>query len=380
MDVTADGGFLRFFADLPDPRGVNKVHKLLDMIVIAVMAVICGADGWSEVALFGRCKHQWLATFLELPNGIPSHDTFGRVFARLDPDAFERCFLAWMSTLVELSGGRLVAIDGKSIRRSFEHAWDKSSMAHMVSALVSQDGNRLVFGQVAVQDKSNEITAIPKLLELMDLKGAVVTIDAMGTQREVAQTILDGGGDYVLALKANWPATLKAVQALFDTPPRGGTRQTHQTIDTSHGRTETRRYRVCCELGEFFARPGTRDSPAFPGVAMVGMVQSHTERDGKIEQETRYYLCSTKLDAETFGRVVRGHWGIENGLHWVLDVVFRDDLARLRTDHGPANMAVVRHMAINLLRQATPSTSLKNRRKRAGWNTDYLAELIRQAA
>src|SRR5271165_5409319 len=165
MDVTADGGFLRFFADLPDPRGVNKVHKLLDMIVIAVMAVICGADGWSEVALFGRCKHQWLATFLELPNGIPSHDTFGRVFARLDPDAFERCFLAWMSTLVELSGGRLVAIDGKSIRRSFEHAWDKSSMAHMVSALVSQDGNRLVFGQVAVQDKSNEITAIPKLLE-----------------------------------------------------------------------------------------------------------------------------------------------------------------------------------------------------------------------
>src|SRR5258708_40162724 len=197
MDVTVASGFLRFFGDLPDTGGVNKIHKLHDLIVIAVMAVICGADGWEEVALFGQCKHKWLATFLELPGGIARHDTFGRVFSLLDPDAFERCFLACMTALVELAEGRLVAIDGKSIRRSFEHAWDKSGMTHLVSAMLCQGDNRLVFGQVAVEDKSNEITAIPKLLELMDLRGAVVTIDAMGTQREIAAKILDGGGDYV---------------------------------------------------------------------------------------------------------------------------------------------------------------------------------------
>lgn len=245
MDVTAASGFLRFLADLPDPRGVNKIHKLHDLIVIAVMAVICGADGWAEVALFGRCKHKWLATFLELPGGIPSHDTFGRVFSLVNPDAFERCFLAWMSALVELAGGRLVAIDGKSIRCSFQQAWDKSGMIHLVSALVSQGGNRVVFGQVAVADKSNEITAIPRLLELMDLKGAVVTIDAIGTQREIVKQIIDGQGDYLLPVKENQPALHEKVKALMDEAALGpvdGVDVGHfEQRDQDHGRIETRK-------------------------------------------------------------------------------------------------------------------------------------------
>ncbi len=216
MEATATGGVLRYFSDLPDPRTGNHVtHKLHDLIVIAILAVVCGADGWAQVALWGRCKHKWLATFLDLPGGIPSHDTIGRVFARLDPDAFERCFLAWTASVVELSAGRLVAIDGKSIRRSFERGWDKSGMAHLVSAFVSQGDNRLAFAQVAVADKANEIVAIPRLLELLDLDGAVVTIDAIGCQRDIAGRIVAGGGDYLLPVKENQPTLRAEVEAAF---------------------------------------------------------------------------------------------------------------------------------------------------------------------
>jgi predicted transposase YbfD/YdcC len=377
MPKSAPVSFLVHFAALSDPRQAAKVlYPLPEILLILLCGTLANADDFVELALWGRENLEFLRRFARFEHGIPSHDTLCEVIAAIDADAFRACFTSWVDSLRD-TAPEVIAIDGKTSRRSGARSGGREPL-HTVSAWATRQ--RLVLGQEAVQTKSNEITAIPLLLQRLELHGALVTIDAMGTQREVAQTILDGGGDYVLALKANWPATLKAVQALFDTPQRGHARKTHQTVDTSHGRSETRRYRVCSELGEFFTRPGTRDSPTFPGVAMVGMVESQTERDGKIEQETRYYLCSTKLDAETFGRVVRGHWGIENRLHWVLDVVFRDDLARLRTDHGPANMAVVRHMAINLLRQATPSTSLKNRRKRASWNTNYLAQLIRQAA
>jgi predicted transposase YbfD/YdcC len=387
MDVTADGGFLRFFADLPDPRGVNKVHKLLDMIVIAVMAVICGADGWSEVALFGRCKHQWLATFLELPNGIPSHDTFGRVFARLDPDAFERCFLAWMSTLVELSGGRLVAIDGKSIRRSFEHAWDKSSMAHMVSALVSQGGNRLVFGQVAVQDKSNEITAIPKLLELMDLKGAVVTIDAMGTQRHIAKKIVEGGGNYLLPVKENQPALHEKVAALMDEAALGAVPGLNvgyfEQSDEGHGRVETRRTWVVNDMASL----GQPLLDLWPGLLGGSLVLIERERKdlgdptGKTTVERVYYISSLggcdNAAAEAMARYARGHWAVENNLHWQLDVSFGEDERRIRRGHGAENFSRLNRIALNLLkRDQSVKIGIKGKRLNAGWDHDYLLGLI----
>jgi predicted transposase YbfD/YdcC len=387
MDVTADGGFLRFFADLPDPRGVNKVHKLLDMIVIAVMAVICGADGWSEVALFGRCKHQWLATFLELPNGIPSHDTFGRVFARLDPDAFERCFLAWMSTLVELSGGRLVAIDGKSIRRSFEHAWDKSSMAHMVSALVSQGGNRLVFAQVAVQDKSNEITAIPKLLELMDLKGAVVTIDAMGTQRHIAKKIVEGGGNYLLPVKENQPALHEKVAALMDEAALGAVPGLNvgyfEQSDEGHGRVETRRTWVVNDMASL----GQPLLDLWPGLLGGSLILIERERKdlgdptGKTTVERVYYISSLSgcdnAAAETMARYARGHWAVENNLHWQLDVSFGEDERRIRRGHGAENFSRLNRIALNLLkRDQSVKIGIKGKRLNAGWDHDYLLGLI----
>ena len=237
-----------------------------------------------------------------------------------------------------------------------------------------------MLGQEAVAEKSNEIIAIPLLLQHLELSGANVTINAMRTQTQIAQTILDRGGDYVLALKQNRPATFTEVEALFAAPPPSIAIGVHQTIDGEHGRIETRTPCVCHDVDWLFSDHRYPGEPAFPGLPMVGMIESRTERDGKVEQERRYYLGSTQPDAETFARVVRSHWRIENRLHWMVDVVFHDDLARLRTGHGPVNMAVVKHMALNLLKQAKTTTSLKNRRKRAGWSTDYLAAVIQQAA
>jgi predicted transposase YbfD/YdcC len=389
MDVTAADGFLRFFLDLPDFRGVNKIHKLLDMIVIAVMAVICGADGWAEVSLFGRCKQKWLATFLELPGGIPSHDTFGRVFARLDPDAFERCFLAWMSALVKVSDGRLVAIDGKSIRRSFEHSWDKSGMAHMVSALVSEGGNRVVFGQVAVADKSNEITAIPKLLELMDVKGAVVTIDAMGTQREIAGKIIDGGGDYVLPVKENQPALHEKVKTLMDEAVLGGIAGLNvghfEQSNEGHGRAETRRLSIVNDMNSL----GKSLLDLWPGLAGGSLVMIERERKdlgdptGKTTVERCYYISSLggcdNAAAEAMARYIRGHWTVENNLHWQLDVSFGEDQRRIRKGHGAENFSRLSRIALNLLKRNTSvKAGIKGKRLNAGWDHDYLLSLISQ--
>jgi predicted transposase YbfD/YdcC len=247
----------------------------------------------------------------------------------------------------------------------------------LVSAWASRQ--RLVLGQEAVAGKSSEIKAIPLLLERLALRGALVTIDAIGTQNAIAETILGRGGDYLLALKANRPATFKDVEAFFAEPSPEGI-ETCTTTDGDHGRIETRHHAVCHDVSWLLSDRRYPGEVAFPGLAMIGMVESQTERNGKASRERRYYLSSARLDAQTFARAVRGHWGIENRLHWVLDVVFKDDLARLRTGHAPENMAVVRHMATNLLHQAMPSTSLKNRRKRAAWNTGYLEALLRQAA
>ena len=387
MDATATGGFLRFFNDLADPRTGNITHKLQDMIVIAVMAVICGADGWVQVEMWGQCKSKWLSTFLELPRGIPSHDTFSRVFALLDPDAFERCLLSWMAALVELSGGRLVAIDGKSIRRSFEHGWDRSGMAHLVSAFVSQGGNRLVFSQVAVKDKQNEIVAIPRLLELLDLKGAVVTIDAIGCQREIAAKIVKAGGDYILPVKENQPALRQAVEGMMKVLEldhakgmAGESVDYFEQSEEGHGRREKRRVWLSDQVQVL----GKELLELWPGLAGVALVERHRQDlgdfSGKVSIERQLYILSLKdTDAQTVAGYVRGHWSVENNLHWQLDVSFSEDERRTRKGHGAENFSRLCRIALNLLKKDTSvKVGIKSKRLKAGWDHDYLLRLISQ--
>jgi predicted transposase YbfD/YdcC len=377
--------FLTFFTDLPDPRQAAKVlYPLPEILLILLCGTLAGADDFVEIVTWADQQQEFLRRFLPFAQGIPSHDTLGDVVGALDPELFGACFAAWVDSLRAATpqapdGAQdepaVIAIDGKTSRRSHDRKRGRDPL-HLLSAWASRE--RLVLGQEAVSGKSNEIKAIPRLLQRLDLSGALVTIDAMGTQRDIADIILQRGGNYVLSLKANWPAMLAAAKSVFE-QATAATLQTFQTSERAHGRTETRQVSVCTDLPAFFTRKGTRDSPAFPGVGMLARIESTTERGDKIETDTRYFLCSTQLSAKQLARVVRTHWHIENRLHWVLDVVFHEDLARLRNDNAPANMAIVRHMAINLLRQATPTMSLKNRRKRAGWNTTYLEAVLRQA-
>jgi predicted transposase YbfD/YdcC len=387
MDASASGGFLRFFMDLTDPRDRNALHKLHDMIVIAVMAIVCGADSWVQVQFWGECKQKWLSTFLDLPNGIPSHDTFGRVFSLLDPDEFERRFLAWMSAVVELSEGRLVAIDGKAIRRSFEHGWNKTAMTHLVSAFVCQGDNRLVFSQIAVEEKSNEIVAIPRLLDLLDLQGAVVTIDAIGCQREIAEKIVNGGGDFILPAKENQPTLHGKVQALMDDlildyakKIEGTQVGCHEQSDKGHGRLETRKVYVSDDISGL----GKDLLKLWPGLGCIAMVE-RTRQDlgdysGKISVERCYYISSLKtIGAKAMGRYIRGHWAVENNLHWQLDVSFNEDQNRTRKGHGAENYSRLNRIALNLIkREKTCKGSIKTRRLLAGWDHDYLLRLMQQ--
>jgi len=367
---------LDHFAALEDPRQRAKVlYPLPEILLLLLCATLAGADDVTEVGLWGGENLAFLRRFLPYRHGIPSHDTLGEVLAALDPELFEACFTAWVEGLREAEPD-LIAIDGKTSRRTHARSKGRGPL-HLVSAWASRQ--RLVLGQEAVAGKSNEITAIPLLLERLALKGALVTIDAIGTQNEIARTILTRGGDYLLALKANRPATFKDVEAFFADPPPDGI-ETCTTTDGDHGRIETRRHVVCHDVAWLFSDRRYPGEVAFPGLAMIAMVESRIEREGKLTRERRYYLSSARLDAAAFAQAVRGHWGIENRLHWVLDVVLRDDLSRLRSGHAPENMAAIRHMATNLLHRAKPTTSLKNRRKRAGWNTSYLESLIRQSA
>jgi predicted transposase YbfD/YdcC len=400
MDVTATGevcaspaaGFLRFFKDMPDPRGCNKLHNFGDLLVIAVLAIICGADGWAQVALFARSKCKWLETFLELPSGIPSHDTFGRVFALMDPDALERCFRAWMSELVGACGGKLIAIDGKAIRRSFRNAWDKNGMVHLVSAFVRE--NAMVFGQLAVEDKSNEITAIPKLLDLIDVKGAVVTIDAMGCQRDIAQKIVGNGADYILAVKDNQKGLAEAARRMMNDValdhakrrvPKGKKSglhyDFHETVDGDHGRIETRRVFVSDSLEALESLASD-----WKGLGTVVMVESKREMIGAngpdqvaaVSVERRLYISSIKTcDAARMADLVRGHWSVENNLHWQLDVSFSEDQNRIRSGHGAENHSRLCRLALNLLkRDQTVKAGIKGKRLTAGWDHNYLLGLI----
>jgi predicted transposase YbfD/YdcC len=376
MDVGARAGILRSFATLPDPRVKRtRKHELIDLVTIAICGVICGADGWAQIAEFGRCKQKWLATFLALPHGIPSHDTFGRVFARLDPAAFEGCFLAWMNALAHKPFGRLIAVDGKTLRGSFDAATQRSPL-HLVSAWCEQ--NQTVLGQWATAAKSNEITAIPQLLELLDIDGAVVTTDALGCQTAIAAKIVAGNADYVLQVKGNQPKLEAELAALFDECIRGdpyaAASQSFMDVDKGHGRVETRR---CWMTTQIDTLPG-RENWASLGSAVC--VESLRRVGQKEQRERRYYISSIdQLDARRMLERVRGHWGVENGLHWCLDVSFDEDRRRIRQGHAAENFSRLSRIALNLLKQErTNKHGIKTKRLRCGWDHDYLLTVLTQ--
>lgn len=366
---------LDHFSALSDPRQQWRViYPLPEILLLVLCATLCGMEDFVEVRLWGRQRLAFLRRFLPYERGIPAHDTLNHVINALDPELFKTCFAAWVEALRD-GEGDLIAIDGKTSRRSHARAKGREPL-HMVSAWAARQ--RLVLGQQATDAKSNEITAIPLLLERLELTGALVTIDAMGTQAAIAETIVKRGGDYLLALKANWPTTCAEVERFFADPTETLRQQPFQTTDNDHGRLEIRRHRVCHDIAWLFSERRYPGEPNFPHLAMIGMVETEVMRNAKSEHERRYYLSSAKLDAEAFARAVRTHWHVENRLHWVLDVIFHDDLARLRTQYGPHNMAVVKHIAINLVRNPKDKHSLKVRRKLANLDPDYLETLIRQ--
>jgi predicted transposase YbfD/YdcC len=370
--VAPDRSLVGHFQPLEDTRcPLKRRHILHEMIVIAIAAILCGADGWVGIAQFGRSKRAWLQGFLTLPHGIPSHDTFGRVFGLLEPAAFEACFRAWVESIRALLPGEIIAIDGKT-RQSSHNRGAGLAALHLVSAWAAQ--NRLVLGQVATDAKSNEITAIPRLLELLHIRGCIVTIDAMGCQTKIAALIIARGGDYLLALKVNQGTLAAAVEEAFiDADAKdyvGLPSQVVETVEQGHGRRERRRYRTLGQLG------GLSNAAAWAGLNMLGMVESECERDGKITRETRYYIGSIGLDAQTFAGAARGHWGIENSLHWSLDVAFREDESRVRDDNARENLAVLRHLALNRLKNDDTKLGIANKRLRAGWDDTYLNKLL----
>jgi predicted transposase YbfD/YdcC len=374
MDVEAPRGLLRAFAKLEDPRmNRTKLHSLSDILAIAICAVICGADGWVQVAKFGRCKREWFTTFLDLPNGIPSHDTFGRVFAALDPGAFEECFMKWVAALATASQGRLIAIDGKTIRRSLDTASDKAAI-HMVNAWCQT--NHMVLGQVATQAKSNEITAIPELMKLLDLQGAVVTIDAAGCQKKIAQQIVEQGGDYILQLKGNQGTLHNETVTLFDQcltdDCHGIAYSTAATTDKGHGRIERRRLWATSEVN-WFAEKGK-----WKNLRSLIRVQAKRTAKGQTSDEYRYYISS--LSAQSASRLlgyIRGHWGVENNLHWCLDISFREDDCRIRQGHAAENFARLSRIALNLLNaETTNDGGIKTKRLCCGWDHDYLLKVL----
>ena len=378
MEAQATAEILRYMSEIPDPRRHNRVHLLGDIITIAIFAVICGADGWTEVAEYGRRKRNWLQTFLALPEGIPSHDTFGRVFARIKPEQFERCFMAWMSGLVELGGGRLVAIDGKSLRQSFAHAWDQSGMAHMVSAFVA--ANRMVFAQVKTEGKGQELDAIQKLLTIVELQGTVVTIDALGCNKTVVELILKGGGDYVLQVKENQPTLHGKLKALLDElileDFRGVEHDYYRQIDGDHGRIETRRVWVCWNVSDLGAI-----AQEWPGLRSLVVVESIREGGGHTSRERHYYIssCSRRVRAQRMAEYVRGHWSVENNLHWQLDISFNEDRRRIRKDHGAENFSRLCRIALNLLKnEKSLKIGIAGKRKTCGWDDQYLLRVVEQ--
>ena len=362
------------FSELKDPRRYNKWHPLHDIIVIAICAAICGADDWVAVEDFGKAKQSWFEEFLELPHGIPSHDTFGDVFKVLDPEQFQKCFMQWVQAVNEVSEGQVIPIDGKQLRRSHDKTLGKNAI-HMVSAWAAE--NHVVLGQIKVDDKSNEITAIPQLLDLLEISGCIVTIDAMGCQRKIAEKIVKKKkADYVLALKGNQSGLFEDVKSLFERAQemKFENCEYHKTEERGHGRIEVRE---CWTLSvpEYLA--DIRSLEDWWGLRTIIMVKSKRVVNHKISEESRYYISSLSGNAKQALRAVRGHWGVENRVHWVLDIAFREDECRIRKGNGAQNFAVLRHIALNLLKQEkTAKCGTKNKRLKAGWDESYLLKVL----
>jgi len=368
--------FTAHFAQVPDPRlDRTKEHQLLDILTIAICAILCGANDWVGIATFGEARLAWFRTFLDLPNGIPSHDTFGRVFARLDPEVFAQAFLSWTQALRETVLAEVIAIDGKMLRRSQDKGLGKGAI-DMVSAWAT--ANHLVLGQRKTAEKSNEITAIPELLRVIDVTGCIVTIDTMGCQTKIVETLVERGGDYVIAVKENQPRLYDDLQTTFRdahaTHFRDVAHDFHQTVEKDHGRLETRR---CWTIAEPSYLKYINDAQAWKHLRTIVMVEAERQVGDHTTVETRYFIASLENDAPLALHAVRGHWGIENQLHWVLDLAFREDESRVRKDHGPENFAVLRHIALNLLKQdKTTKLGTQNKRLKAAWDQDYLLVLL----
>lgn len=362
------------FAGLTDPRvDRTRLHELLDIVTIAICAVVAGADTWEHIEQFAKAKHAWLATFLALPNGVPSHDTIARVFARLDPDEFQKGFLGWVGALHEATDRRVIAIDGKTLRRSFDRAKGKSAL-HLVHAWAT--ANHLLLGQVAVDEKSNEITAIPELLKVLELSGAIVTIDAMGCQKEIARTIRKEGADYLLALKANHEHLYERVKAFWEEAYRRafkgyGLLSYHRQWNEGHGRFEARRCWATSDLSWLAGRE------EWDGLRSVVFVESERFVGESLSVEERYYLSSLPADAKLLNEAARSHWAVENSLHWVLDVTFDEDRSRIRKENAPENFGLLRRLALCLLKGDTSSKgSIKSKRLQASWDEDYLLQVL----
>lgn len=376
MEQMGVGNISVHFASVRDPRiDRSKKHKLIDIITITICGVICGADSWVDIAMFGESKRGWLEGFLKLPYGIPSHDTFGDVFSRIDPAQFRECFIEWVRAVEELTRGQLVSIDGKTLRRSHDRLGGRDAI-HMVSAWSSVNG--LVLGQIKTDEKSNEITAIPELLKLLEISGCIVSIDAMGCQKDIAKAIVDKDADYVLSLKQNQGNLYEDVKDLFDGAFQLGFEDieydTYETVEKGHGRIETRQ---CWAISDLQDLSNIRSLSEWKSLNSVAMVRAERRIGDSVSVESRYYISSLKGDARQLLWAIRGHWGIENSLHWVLDIAFREDDSRVRKDNAPENLAVVRHIALNLLTQEKSlKVGVKAKRKRAGWDNDYLMKVL----
>ena len=360
------------FSTLSDPRRRKVTYPLINVITIAICAVVCGADDFVSIADYGNKKRKWLSQFLDLSAGIPSHDRFNAIFAALKPAEFEKCLLSWITALHEISDGQLVAIDGKTLRRSFDAASSKAPI-HMVSAWAT--ANCISLGQVVVDAKSNEITAIPQLLEMLAISGCLVTIDAMGCQTEIAEKIVAAGADYVLAVKGNQPTLFAGIQDFFLDHLEDDFARTkvsrRMTKERGHGRVESRSYYVCPVPDDL------PDRERWKGLVAIGITINDTQRGAKHSDDVRYYILSKKLSGPKFAEAVRGHWSIENRLHWQLDVTFGEDQSRIRQGHADANFSILRRTALSLLKNNhTSKVGIKNKRLAAGWDNDYLAQVL----
>jgi predicted transposase YbfD/YdcC len=365
----------KHFSDLEDPRiDRAKLHPLINILTIALCGAISGADTWVDIELFGESKEQWFASFLDMSNGIPSHDTFGRVFSLLDAEQFQNCFINWVQAICEVLEGQVVAVDGKTLRRSHDRTSGKDAI-HMVSAWAAK--NQVVLGQIKVDDKSNEITAIPALLDMLDVSGCIVTIDAIGCQKKIAQQIIDQGADYILALKGNQDRVYQDAQTLFEDAEAIGFEDCDhcRTFDKGHGRIEIRE---CWTTAHPEYLNALYKPEQWTGLQSVIKVYAERRLKDKTETETRYYISSLPGDdAKQLLRAIRTHWHIENRLHWVLDVTFREDNSRIRKGNAAQNMAVLRHMALNLLkREQSTKRSMRGKRLKAGWDERYLVQVL----